>query len=45
MYGEVALLSVLPQWRAMQHYNVRALVDERARRGSPVETTSGGGYP
>lgn len=45
VYHEVALVSVLPQWQAMQHYNVHELVEEKLRRGAPVQTTSGGGYP
>lgn len=45
VYHEVALISVLPQWQAMQHYNVHELVEEKLRQGAPVQTTSGGGYP
>lgn len=49
VYHEVALVSVLPRWHVMQHYNVHELLGEklRAQEGvqTTVQTTGGGGYP
>ena len=42
VYHSVALVSVLPEWHAMRHYNVHELVEEalRGAGGAPVDTNA-----
>ena len=48
VYHDVALCSVLPDWKRLRGYSPRGVAEARARaRGEaePAQTTSGEGYP